>query len=261
MLTNPRTIAATSLLALAACSGSSGGGDTGNSAAADFFTNGPDVVTINGGIASGDGTETVNGNLNRADQSLDFGDFSGNISSDGSAVSNDTTTWTIADDDTEYVRVYTDGVRSGFFGVATPVADVPGGTASYSGNGDLVLIDDTGIYELSGDATTSVDFGAGTVNTTIAGLNGTLDTGAAAVQDLSDAGTLSLNDMQIVQNGFNGGSINIDSTVITSEPTSLASEGIIGNFFGPNGEEVGGAFQRDDREDGEQLLFGTFSGQ
>jgi len=240
-----KTTALTGLVLLTACGGSNNAGST---------------IALSGSAASATEVSTNTGSFDEDTNALTVGAFSGTLNGNGTQASGGGDTLDISDTGTDDVTAYSDGTSFGVYGDATAVSDIPTGAATYSGSSQLAVIDSNGLYELSGDAAIAANFDTGQVSADITDLNGTQITGIGPDVDVSNGGTVSIDGMTMTGATFSGGTVLLDSTVITSTATANAISTTSGGFYGSDADEVGGVFRLDDQATGDQLIFGNFVG-
>jgi len=150
------------------------------------------------------------------------------------------------------------GSGSAILGLVTNPSDMPTGSASatFVGQSSINVANGGGTFEMTGTATTAVNFGANDVDVT---LNGFTSSSNPAPFD-----TLQINNMRISGSGFSGGSLstsldgqNVD--VVGSSATFQSR----GGFFGFDTEnsipaEVGGGFRADGTSG--ELISGLYTG-
>ncbi len=131
-------------------------------------------------------------------------------------------------------------------------------TANYTGTTNFVIIDGDALYDLTGAAAVTADFGAGELDATFTSLDGTQTDGLSAPAAVSDVGTVTLNDAVISGNTFSGGTAEFASTEIATGLSGSETVESAGGFYGPDAGEVGGVMLVDDTTDGSLLLLGSF---
>ena len=149
----------------------------------------------------------------------------------------------------------------GIFGEGTSASDLPSGTAGYSGISIVQIFDGSNVYDLSGDASISVDFGGNRLSVTQDDLDGTRGDGVTAQTSVTDVATITISDAVISGAGFSGGSAHVQSTELAAFLSGLETVSVSGGFFGPNAEEVGGVAVIDDTGNtvGRLLIFSSFA--
>ncbi len=141
-----------------------------------------------------------------------------------------------------YARVFDDAGQIGVIGVVTGSGNLPTDTtANYSGASTVTINDTAALYELSGNASVTANFGAsgGTASVTLNGLNGTRDDGGS-VTNVSNAATILITGSAInAQGEFTGGTASVTgSLAVTSN--NVATVRHVGQTFGPDAAEIGG---------------------
>ena len=128
---------------------------------------------------------------------------------------------------------------SGYIGMATRPGDVPAsGSATYSGESYIGIATASDNVAGIGSSTVNADFGAGTVDVTMAGFVVTdTTTGAAATSPID---TLTVTGMAISGNQFNGGTVTTSSggTLVDITGTNTVNWAQ-GTFYGFDGSIVG----------------------
>ena len=143
----------------------------------------------------------------------------------------------------------------GIAGIATAAADLPTGTAVYEGDTILTAQSGTDLFELTGTANLTADFGANTpsVTTVLSDLSGIQQPILDDEINVADAGSLTINGSGIDGAAFTGGSAELTSDVLALSGDETLS--LDGSFYGPDGSEAGGVFIIDD---GDTVIFGDF---
>lgn len=206
-----------------------------------------------------DGTVArVDGTLDRAADTLSFGAVSGTINDARDTV--DLSDGQIdIDGETDAFAARFDAAQGavntlGILGVATDAAALPSGTASYTGDTVITATSGTDVFELTGVASITANFGGDeSVTTALTALTGTRQPAGAVVEDIADAGALTISGSGISGNGFSGGSAALTSDVLSL--TGDVTTALEGGFYGPDADEVGGVFIVDD---GTTRIFGDF---
>lgn len=246
---------------LAACGGGGGGpavtdaptlGDVNSTATSSLVAT---VLDANAGTVA---AET--GNLNRSENTGQIGGLSGALSADRTrieVIGGGAVTFSDAGDGfaARFDAARPGTTTSGIAGIATAAGDLPGGSATYSGDTVITATSGTDLFELTGTADITADFGRGDVTTVLSDLSGVQIEGGGtqAPVAVSDAGTLTLRGSAIGGARFSGG-----TAALTSEVLSLAGDETVaveGAFFGPAAEQAGGVFAI---TGGETKIFGDF---
>lgn len=263
----PVVLSAVALITLAACGGGGGAGGSGGPTFSDDVALG-DVTSTDSAnliVLSLDASEIAvtseTGTLNRQDNTFSFGSVVGTISDDRTSVDLANGIITLDGEAGAFAVRFDaaqDGINTlGIVGVASQTADLPTGSVSYAGDTVITVEAGTDLFELTGIATITADFGAATQNVTTAltGLSGTRQPATGDRVDVPDAGTLTIAGSTVNGATFSGGTATMDSTVLSlSGAQTTALEGA---FYGPAGVEVGGVFII---EDGSTRIFGDFLG-
>lgn len=272
----PVVLGAVALVTLAACGGGGGGTDGGGGGGGGGATFSDDIAF--GDITSTDSANLIvlsldasadanisavtseTGTLNRQGNTLSFGSVSGTISDDRTSVDLANGLITLDGDAVNFAARF-DAAQGdintlGIVGVASQTADLPSVSVTYTGDTVLTVVSGTDVYDLTGTAAITADFGAATqsVTTELTGLSGTRQpaTGGGTV-DVFNVGSLAIAGSTINGSTFSGGTATLDShefSLSGAVPTALE-----GAFYGPAGVEVGGVFVI---EDGSTRIFGDF---
>ncbi|MES2001106.1 MAG: hypothetical protein V4444_02185 [Pseudomonadota bacterium] len=116
------------------------------------------------------------------------------------------------------------------FGTKTPSANLPhSGSASYNTILDGTFVNKDGAYAVSGTGTFTANLGSGSISYSSTA-TGTPEAGGAGISfgTMTGSGSIAFNSASFKGNGsFNGNGYAMD---------------LLGNFFGPNYEEIGGTF-------------------
>lgn len=113
-------------------------------------------------------------------------------------------------------------------------------TASYGGKSRAVVIDSDATYDLSGNATVSVNFsGGGDVDVTLSGLSGTRNTGTGS--STVSGHSITINNASISGTSISGGTFGAGAGQYSTGPIAGGSLSHSGSFFGPDATEIGGA--------------------
>lgn len=207
------------------------------------------------------GNVSSTGSLDRSTGEIKLNGMTRTLSADGTSATGTGGNLSISPGNTEYVATFIDGSDFGVYGTKTQRGDVPiSGAATYNGDSTVVVISADGVFDLTGDASFDVDFKARSATGTIDNLDGTLSTGLRAPSSVNDAATIALTDVRTSNNGLSGGDIAIDSDIITTGISGSETSSLRGQFYGPDADEIGGTFQLDDRDSGDLLVSGTFTG-
>ncbi|UWQ98707.1 hypothetical protein K3729_14930 [Rhodobacteraceae bacterium S2214] len=167
----------------------------------------------------------------------------GQISADGETVlfaSGET--MSLLGTDNDYSRGFAlSGAEASFgaFGESTARADVPSGTASYSGETIIVATSTDGVFDLTGTVSANVDFSDGDATMMFEDLNGSRATGLSAPDTIDDFGSIVISDISVENAVLTGGS----SMVMSGETDTFddLEGGVNALLFGPEGEELGGS--------------------
>ena len=260
-----RGIAPVCLGLLAACGGGGGSTPTNPTVIPSFTASGGGSAVTLAAVSldsAGRSTSALTGTLDPTDNTYTAGALSGDISADRTQVTlTDGGNVVITPGDTEFAVLFaatpTNGNRTiGIVGGVTPAADLPGGTAEYTGDAAITLRDGASVYELNGTATIAANFAGGTVRTTASALSGTQTTGLAAPVEVSDVATVAFTGSSINGATFADGTPSVTSTTVTTLGDAPASS-LDGAFFGTGGDEAGATFVIDDASDSGLIVFGT----
>lgn len=147
----------------------------------------------------------------------------------------------------------------GIVGAQTPIAAVPTGTISYSGDAQLSVQSGTDLYTLTGDVIIVGNFGDGLVDTTIDNLSGTVTDGISNPTAVADVAEIQITGSALSGAAFSGGSASVSSSDFSVGSTAtVALEGAI---FGPSATEAGSVIIIDDTVDGGVVIFGDMLAQ
>ena len=139
--------------------------------------------------------------------------------------------------------------------VATPSADIPtSGTATYTGKASATVISSTSKYEITMDASTAVNFGAGnaSINLSNVAAGGTVETlggnptGNTPTYTANGTETVSVTDLGItsgqIVSGANTAMVasNFGTANTTTHQAAAGTVNAVGVFGGPAAEEVAG---------------------
>ncbi len=197
-------------------------------------------------------SQSDSGTLNLSANDLSLGTASGTLNNDRTNLTvTSGGTGTLTSTNASYARFFelnpTNGPRrTGVIGID---ADrLPTNTAVYAGTGNMTIQDNLDVLDLNGTVTVTADFGNGTVDTEYSNLNGTRSPAFANPQAATNVGTVLVKGSRIAGTGFSGGTASIQSTQVNNgQPLSAqATTSLSGAFYGPNADEVGGAFVVDD---------------
>lgn len=191
----PVVLGAVALVTLAACGGGGGGTDGGGGGGGGGATFSDDIAF--GDITSTDSANLIvlsldasadanisavtseTGTLNRQGNTLSFGSVSGTISDDRTSVDLANGLITLDGDAVNFAARF-DAAQGdintlGIVGVASQTADLPSVSVTYTGDTVLTVVSGTDVYDLTGTAAITADFGAATqsVTTELTGLSGT----------------------------------------------------------------------------------------
>lgn len=183
--------------------------------------------------------------FNRDNGTITFNDEIGQLNAAGDTVTFASgATMALSGLDNSYSRQFVlSGSEPAFgaYGVDTEARDLPGGSATYSGETTLVVTSPDGIFDLTGDANASVNFRSDAASLTLNNLSGTQATGLSSPEDVNDFGDIVFADIDLSGNTLSGGTVTIDTDETAAFDTD-ASGDVNGTFFGPSGEELGGSF-------------------
>ena len=252
-------ICCVALSALSACGGG-GGGASGSPSAPPAPIPG-DVLLSAVVLNASAGTVSVQaGRLNEINSTGNLGGLSGTLSNNGrgialngggavefaGAASAGPVRFTAAQGATNTI---------GIAGIITPASELPAGQTVYRGNTVITAQSDNDLFELTGNATITADFGGGapSVTTSLTGLSGTRQPAIGAIQPVSNAGSLTLNGSTISGATFRDGTASLASSVLSLSGGEAVN--VSGAFYGENGSDVGAVFFIDD---GATKIFGDF---
>lgn len=261
---------------LAACGGGGGGSGSGGGTTPTNPTIEPTVLpsfTATGGDSvvslaavsldsQARSTSGLTGTLDPTSNSFAVGTLSGDIATDRTEVAlSEGGQITIAPGTTDFAVLFeavpaTGNRTIGVVGAVTPEADLPSGTAEYTGAADVTVADGASTFELNGTGTIAADFADGTVTVTASDLNGTQTIGLTAPVDVTDVATIAFTGSSIDGATFSGGTPSVTSTTLTALGAD-ANSSLDGAFFGTSGDEAGAVFAIDDAGDSGVIAFGT----
>lgn len=159
-------------------------------------------------------------------------------------------------------RFRASGIREneivGIAGVLTPAENLPSGAASFVGDTSLVVQDGQDTISLAGIATIAADFSGGAVTTTLSNLSGEITDGISFDTSVNNVGTIKFSDSTLENSNFTGGDLEIVTSLF--EIGSNANLEVLGGFFGPDTQEVGGLFLIDGGTAGGVKISGDFAG-
>ncbi len=246
---------------LAGCSGS-------NTAAPLDFTSPAGTVNVTAVSIDGvsENSESASGTINLAADRLALGTTAGSLNADRTSVTLDGGgTGTLTPTDATYARFFelnpANGPRrTGVIGIDS--ASLPGGTAVYTGTGNMTIQDNLDVLDLTGTVNVTADFDQGTVDTVYTDLNGTRNPAFSGPQAATNVGTVRIEGSQIAGTKFTGGTASLNSASVNNgQPLSAqASTALSGAFYGPDADEVGGAFVVDDLTANSVSIRGSYIG-
>lgn len=156
-------------------------------------------------------------------------------------------------------RIYTTA------GVRTDPANMPAGSATYAGGfrGDAYRQDSPSggfRYTVRGDLNLTADFDAGTLEGNVSGIQGRPQ--GASWSPLSDTTSFEIGNGQIAGGQFTATLTGVDTNSAAALDASMRGyEGnVLGEFYGPAAEEVGGVFTAT-RDEDQRVLAGALYGQ
>ena len=178
-------------------------------------------------------------------------------------------TWASADySQEELVRLVTGAGQYRFYataGIRTDADSLPSGTAEYSGyfRGDSYLSTDPGNtarVDYAGDISLMANFDEHTLSGSVDGIRSrSRDSSGTRLpwEDLPDTTGFMIHDGQIVDGQFTASLTGMDSNA--NAPMDMTVDGfeggMLGEFYGPEAEEVGGVFNA---TRGDRVLAGSF---
>jgi hypothetical protein len=259
------SVVVTSLGLLAACSGGGGGGGGDQIPEAvpptidDVTSTATSALTANVLDAEAVTVTSATGQLNRSTDTGTIAGLSGTLSEDRTQIVLDDGLISFDADEDAFAARFTIETSElsalGIVGITTSTADLPTGTATYAGDTILTAQSGTDLFELTGTANITADFGANapSVTTELTDLSGTQQPILGDEITIADGGSLTITGSSIDGAGFTGGSAELTSDVLAlSGDETLNLEG---GFYGPDGGEAGGVFIIDD---GDTVIFGDF---
>lgn len=211
-------------------------------------------------------TRTETGTLDRADDRATTGDLTGDLSANRQLITLDGGgSITLVPGDTGYASRFIatpagEDRTIGILGIATQENNLPTGSASYSGDANVTIQDGATLFDLSGTSSIEADFAAGSVTTTLSGLDGTRTEDLDAPVNVTDAATIEVSESALNGGIFSGGTASVSGSGLASLSDS-AMTSLTGSIFGPKGEEAGGVLVIDDRASGRLQVFGDFVGK
>ena len=220
------------------------------------------VAHTNGGAGQGGDA----GDLDHVAGTISGGLFTGTLNAARTRVMLDGggTVRLVATDDTEHSRSFTAETLGPLFGVVgqlTEAADMPFGsdpTTTYVGRAQVTVAHDTSVYDLSGLATITANWGTSRVDVRLHDLDGERST-AGMTSTVDDVAVIRLDDAVLTDAEFVGGAPSITSSEI-GLVAGASSAGSAGAFFGPGADEVGGVVLIDDTATatGETRVLGSY---
>lgn len=207
---------------------------------------------------------TPTGTINRQPKTIFLGALNGPLDLSGNPVALTTGgTITLEDVGASYVaRLTTSPIGAnplvGVVGVPTDPSSMPGSTATYTGDTRFQLIDGTTSFTMTGSATVDADFSNGLVDLSISSMNGEKTDGLTAPITVTNLGSMSITGAGINGTDFAGGAFTMSSTQITNLPAAPIPNAMVGGFFGPDAQEVGGIISVDGSPKGEVVVIGDF---
>lgn len=211
-------------------------------------------------------TSPENGSLDRATGRFVLGSHSGLANSDRTQVVLDAGgIITISQNATDFVATFSSqpvaySPSFGVFGIATHVSEIPSsGSASFTGSAEMQILDGTVVYDLSGIANLSSDFDANSIDVTINSLSGLRIGSGGSTTSVADPVEILVTNASIAGNSYSGGSVSLANSSLAGSLSGSESVTNLGNFFGPNYDEVGGILVVDDSASGPLLILqGTY---
>ncbi len=252
------------LTALSACGGGGGGGVSFNDTVSfSASSNDPANVTVYLTSQGADAIDRTTGQYNRDDDTFEVEGLNGSFDAATATLSLDNGGQGVVSDDNEFSGLIAieqaSGTEFGVFGI--PATDIPdGGTASYSGESTVIIVDGAAVYDLNGTSTVDVDFGGDRLKTNINNLDGTR-TDLAGVADVTDVAEMELTFVTIEGGAFEGGFFDLFSDQLGTFESGNETILHNGELFGPGAAEVGGVFTIDDTDTGSLLIHGVYSAE
>jgi hypothetical protein len=141
-----------------------------------------------------------------------------------------------------------------FYGLKTPVADMPTGTATYNGNfqGQIVLLDGT-TYDAASTATLNANFGAPSPSISLSSTGSVMNSSSVTVGQYSVSGVASISG-----NSYSGTATGTFTPTVGTAIDFDSSGTMAGAFYGPAADETAGALTAE--SGGGDLLYGGFWG-
>lgn len=209
-------------------------------------------------------TITRAGTLNRATKAVSMKEFSGKASNDFKRISIKKGGYADLVKSVGKYVAYTDIATpdKGYIGVYGITGSMPtSSTAKYSGSSRVSMSDGIAQYDLNGKSQITANFGTGMVDVNINDLSGRSTIGNGQFSKVSDAGEITLKGAKISGHNFSGGKVSYSGDMLAVPPSASASSSVSGGFYGPNAQEVGGAFAVDDTKNGSSVITGAFIGK
>ncbi|WP_342078019.1 transferrin-binding protein-like solute binding protein [Yoonia sp. SS1-5] len=264
-------LAPMAMIGLAACGGGGGGSDNTGMPVDQVYvpladttaTEATDLqfvaITNDGTLARGDA-----GTLDHDANTVTSGTLRGAINAARTTVTLDgggTATLTNPDG-TDHLRIFrTAGTATddlfGVVGQVTNTGDLPTtGNPVYRGSVSLTVADGAELYNLDGDVRITADFENSRIRSDFDSFDGTRTDGGTTTS-VTDAGTITITNGVLSGTRFTGGSV-----TTTGEAFELdgggSTGGTSGQFFGPEGAEIGGVV-RVTESGGGRSIFGVYS--
>lgn len=257
------------VLGLAACSSSGGAGNSGsatpgadNSLAFDATSDASsDIFFASISLVEGVATtswvyDRANGTLGSVDDPNAYDAESGELTVDEGLA----TLVQTGDYSGTFISETSGTTRFGVFGVAA--SDAPtSGSVAYEGSADMTIVDGQSLFEVQGSMNAFVDFDDQEVDVVLDNLSGTqADAFGVPQGSVDDVATLEILAADIDGAEISGGIVEFASEVIGVVPSDSVDLDHTGSFYGPEYDEMGGAFVIDDSEAGSLMIFGTYTG-
>ena len=130
---------------------------------------------------------------------------------------------------------------SGVVGIATDAADMPTtGTLNFEGTSLASIVENTAIFNLTGDATVILDAGAGSVDITLDNLTGDQIVGASVSNGMTNI-VVSVEGATVCSGtSICGGTFDMSGSDSSAAAPAASDVSVSGGFFGPAAENVAG---------------------
>lgn len=133
------------------------------------------------------------------------------------------------------------GSGLGSFGVSADAVPTSGSVA-YGGIAQVTIVEASNVFDLEGTAELTARFGAGSVDIAINDLEGiSIGVDGTTVEAVSDVAEINISSAAIEGTKLLGGSVEVSGEGLSTEFSGEEISSHAGEFYGPNGIEVGGA--------------------